>query len=118
MRELAKGTPSPKWLREQKQFIMVPYTWSLALAKATHVSTYRVALHLLHLDWQNQGRPIQPANRRSIPVSNMAMEEIGVSARSKSRALAELRKLGLIEVVRAHGKAPRVTLTGTWVRIG
>lgn len=108
---LIERIPSPKSRREQAHFIMVLRSWERALAKTTRVSTYRVALRLLYLEWQNQGRPILASNRRPVSASNMAMEEIGVSRRAKFDALMELEALGLITVERHRGRAPRVTLT-------
>jgi hypothetical protein len=88
--------------REQKQFTKVPWLWRIRLRKATRVSTFKLALFLLHRHWQSDGKPV--------PVSALAMEEEGLSPRSKSNALGELESLDLITLERHNGKAPRATL--------
>ena len=54
----------------------------------------------------------QDAYTRDLPivVSNAVAKAAGISARSKTRALNELERLGLIEMVRSSRKSPRVTL--------
>ena len=88
--------------RRRNHFIKVPKSWEEELRKARHVSTYRVALHLLYRHWKSREEPI--------PLSNVALAEVGVTRREKWRALGELEHLGLVEVVRRSRRVPMVTL--------
>lgn len=88
-----------KWRR---QFVRVPWAWAERLQAARRVNTYRLALLLLYEYWRTGGRPIA--------LTNAGLVEEGVSPRSKTRALAELERIGLIEVKRRRGRAPRATL--------
>ena len=84
----------------KQQFVMVPLHWTEKLAKAKHLATYRVALHLLFQTWKKRGK--------TIPLSNMGLRDKGVSPREKSRALKELERFGLIKVARNRGKSPLI----------
>jgi hypothetical protein len=66
------------------------------------VSSYRLALVLVYEHWRTGGRPLV--------LSNFALQQEGLSRRSKSNALAELETLGLIQVKRRQRRAPRVIL--------
>jgi hypothetical protein len=93
--------PSPR-RKGKQQFIMVPLHWEEKLAKAKHLATYRVALHLLFQIWKKRGK--------TLTLSNMSITDKGVSPRDKWRALKELEQCGLIKVTRNHGKSPRVAI--------
>ena len=64
--------------------------------------TYRLAIELLYLHWYGKGKPVT--------VSSRVAQAVKISARSKWEALAELERLGLIEVDRRPRKSPRVVL--------
>ena len=81
---------------------MVPREWELRLLRAKQIGTYRLAIELLYLHWYGKGKPVT--------VSTKVAKAVGLSARSKSRALAELEQLGLIEMVRRPRRSPRVVL--------
>ena len=81
---------------------MVPRAWELRLLEAKRVSTYRLAIELLYLHWYGKGKPIT--------VSGKVAEAAKLSARSKSRALAELERLGLIRIDRTLRRSPQVVL--------
>lgn len=81
---------------------MTPLEWSHRLSRPKHAYTRAVADCLLYLEWRGKGKPLR--------LSNVALQEWGVSSRDKSRALKELEVLGLIEVERRKGKSPRITL--------
>jgi hypothetical protein len=87
--------------RRRQHFVKVPNSWMEELRKARHISTYRVALHILYRHWKKGEEPI--------PLSNVAFVEAGVTRREKWRALAELERLGLVGVARRSRKAPLVT---------
>jgi DNA-binding FadR family transcriptional regulator len=80
----------------------VPGPWVELLVSARHISTYRVALYLLHRNWKEGGR--------SSPLANGVVEEYGVSRRQKWEALRELERLGLVQVERRPRKSPLVTV--------
>jgi hypothetical protein len=75
------------------------------LLEAKRVSTYRLAIELLYLHWYGKGAPIT--------VSSKVAQAVEISATSKWTALAELERLGLIEVDRKPRKSPRVILRHT-----
>jgi hypothetical protein len=81
---------------------MVPLIWMEQLASVTHVSMYRLALHLLYQHWKTGDGPIK--------LSNVSLAKVGVSRREKWRALAELESLGLIRVERRPRRSPLVTV--------
>src|SRR5262245_59325399 len=91
-----------KWRRE---FVRVPWEWAERLQTTRRVSTFRLALLLLYEHWRTGGRPI--------PLTNVGLIGEGVSRRSKWRALAELERIGLVEVKRHRRRAPRATLRHT-----
>jgi hypothetical protein len=88
--------------KRQRCFIQVPCAWYEALVKAQHNTTYRLALHLLYQGWKTRSTVIN--------LSNKALAGGGVSPRSKSRALQELTRLGLIAVERKPRRSPKVAL--------
>lgn len=92
-------TGSKPWRRDHTQ---VPRAWELRLLGATRISTYKLALELLYADWRAKGGPIL--------VTSRVAKAVKLSPRSKWRALAELERLGLIEITRGPRKSPRVTL--------
>ena len=92
----------PRRREWRRLFTVVPREWELRLLKAERVGTYHLAHELLYRHWHNGGRPIT--------VSGILAKALGLPARSKSRALAELEQLGLIEVERKPRKSPKATL--------
>jgi hypothetical protein len=93
----------PRKIQKRRQhFVMVPGIWIERLAKARHIASYRVALHLLYQHWKNTGKPIL------LPNGMLARE--GVTRRQKWEALRELERLGLIAVERRPRRAPLVTV--------
>jgi hypothetical protein len=86
----------------QRVYTLVPRAWELRLLQAKRVSTYRLAIELLYLHWYGKGEPIT--------VSSKVAKAAKLSVRSKSRAIAELELLDLIETDRSLRKSPRVTL--------
>jgi hypothetical protein len=88
--------------RRRQHFVRVPNSWVEELRRARHISTYRVALHLLYRHWKKAGEVA--------PLSNVALAEVGVTRWEKWRALEELERLGLVEVRRRPRQAPLVKL--------
>jgi hypothetical protein len=86
-------------------FIKVPQQWVKCLAKAHHIATYRVLLHLLDMEFQ------QWAKGQPIPVSTAAMKELGVCRSDKEKALRELEAFGICTVERHPRRCPRAKLT-------
>ena len=89
----------------QRICTVVPREWELRLLEAKRISTYRLAIELLYLHWYGKGKPVT--------VSSKVAKAAKISARSKWKALAELERLGLIEVDRKPRKSPRVVLLHT-----
>jgi hypothetical protein len=98
------GAGGPR-ARRQDRFVIVPATWAGRLTDARHASTLKLALYLLYRHWKSGGQPI--------PLSNVFAASVGVSRRSKWRAINELEHLKLITVERRPRKSPRVTLLKT-----
>ena len=96
---VAKPVKPKKWRRH---YVRVPWQWVERLQKAKRVSTYRARSGVLYEHWRTGGRPIV--------LSNVFAHAEGLSSRSKSRAIAELEKLGLIQVQRHKRRAPKVVL--------
>ena len=93
----------PKKTRKQRQhFVKVPWRWVERLAKARHIATYRVALHVLYRHWKGGGLPFA--------LSNTAVAGEGVRPRRKWEALQELEHLGLVTVERRRRRSPRITV--------
>ena len=86
-------------------YTLVPREWELRLLEAKRISTYRLAIELLYLHWYGKGKPVT--------VSSKVAQAAKISARSKWEALAELERLGLIEVDRRPRRSPRVVLLHT-----
>ena len=84
------------------EFHQVSGDWELRLLEAKRVSTYKLATELLYRHWLDKGK--------SIAVTNRVAAAAKLSARSKSRALAELEQLGLITVDRTLRRSPQVVL--------
>jgi hypothetical protein len=89
----------------QRHYTLVPREWELRLLDAKHMGTYRLAIELLYLHWWDKGKPVT--------LSGKAAKAVKLPARSKSRALAELERLGLVSVARQPRRSPRVTLLHT-----
>ena len=85
----------------QRNYTLVPREWELRLLEAKRISTYRLAHEILYLHWYGKGKPVT--------VSGKVARAVKISARSKWEALAELERLGLIEVDRKPRRSPRVT---------
>ena len=95
--EAVKVTKSAK-----TRFVRLPGGWAHTLCSAKHLSTYKVAIYLLHLNWKSRGKPIR--------LPNAVLARMGVGRDAKWRALLELETLGLIEVSRRDRKSPEVSL--------
>ena len=89
----------------QRNYTLVPREWELRLLGAKRISSYRLAIELLYLYWYNNGKPVT--------VSSKVAQAAKISVRSKWEALAELERLGLLEVDRRSRKSPRVVLLHT-----
>ena len=88
--------------KRRQQFVKVPWTWIERLSEARHISTYRVALHVLHLNWKRSGR--------SFVLPNGMLRKEGVNRWGKWDALQELEQLGLIHIERRPRKSPVITV--------
>ncbi len=79
----------------------IPWNWlqkaSMLPGKSLHVG---IGL------WKRSGMQ----KSRTVKLSNVAMEDIGVDRFAKRRALEALEKAGLISVQRGQGRSPIVTL--------
>ena len=83
-------------------FVQVPLWWAEQAAQATRTPQAMVWLWLLHLSWKEHSLTFK------LPNEQLAV--LGVSRSAKTRALRNLETAGLIQVARARGKSPMVTL--------
>jgi len=104
------GETGEKWAvvplkvrRRRQHFVKVPWVWVERLAEARLIATYRVALLVLYLHWENGGKPFT--------LSNGAAALVGVERSAKWRALRELEQFGLIAIRRRKRKTPLITVT-------
>jgi hypothetical protein len=95
----ARKSKQKEW---QRHCTVIPRMWELRLLQAKRIGTYRLAHELLYLNWYGKSAPVI--------VSGKVAKAVKISARSKWEALAELERLGLIEVDRKPRKAPRAVL--------
>ena len=86
-----------------ERFLKGPIPWNW-LQKASMLPGK--SLHVGMALWQRSG--IQKS--RTVKLSNVAMEDVGVDRFAKRRALKALEEAGLISVERGQGRSPIVTL--------
>jgi hypothetical protein len=112
----AKTTPEPatgKQPRTKRQshigfpFKCIPDFWIRQLREAQNIATFKLALHLLELDWKHDRKLFAGT---PIVLTNNWLGKNNTSRWSKRRALIELRNLGLIRVEFRKRQSPIVTL--------
>jgi hypothetical protein len=86
-----------KEARKGKRFIKLPLVWHEHMDEMS-AKTQTVARHILQLHFEN--------HRRAFPLPNGPLLAKGVNRETKSWALAELERVGLIEVERRPKKSP------------
>lgn len=95
---IPKAKTKPKtWKRH---YVRVPWFWVERLQMTKRIATYRLAFLIVYEHWRSGGRPVV--------LSNLAATAEGIPPRSKTRALADLERLGLIKLERHRGKSPRL----------
>ena len=94
------GVTKPK--RRKREFIQITREQSDRLDKAKNFATEIVFRHLMFLNWKSPGRVIR--------LPNAALELKGVYRQAKTRALIELKKLGLIELKMRPRKSPEIVI--------
>jgi hypothetical protein len=100
--EMLAGSVPKKLQRQRQHFIKVPWRWAERLAKAHHIATYRLALHVLYRHWKGGGLPFT--------LSNTAVVDEGVTRQRKWEALRELEQLNLIILEQRPRRSPRITV--------
>jgi hypothetical protein len=97
----AKAAPAPTVARPKKNrdFVMVPTSWVKRLEHA-QACTYRLALHVLRLDWKHDGHQFR--------LTNEGLAAANVSRWGKYTSLRELERLGLVTVDRRFKKSPLI----------
>jgi hypothetical protein len=100
--EMLAGFVPTKTRKQRQHFVKVPWVWVERLAKARHIATYRVALHVLYRHWKGDGLPFT--------LSNTAVADQGVTQWRKWDALRELEQLGLVTVERRRRRSPCITV--------
>ena len=100
LRSVETGVAKPK--RRKREFIQITREQSERLDKASHWAAEIVFRHLMFLNWKSPGRTIRLANE--------ALVRKGINRQSKSHALLELRKLGLIKLKIRPRKSPEIVI--------
>ena len=104
MAELQAAAPLKR--RTQKrcgQFVKLPMWWLEKLGSPIATGlTYRLAWHLLHLNWKNNSRPFK--------LPNGTLKYAGISRFAKWRALVDLEQRGLIAIERQQRKSPIISV--------
>jgi hypothetical protein len=95
-------TEKTKAKRIAGKFLKLPLRWEAQLRLATAISTYRLALLILLLDFETFGRKVR--------LTNVVCAENGITRNEKRHALPELEALDLVQVERRHKCAPVITL--------
>jgi hypothetical protein len=98
-------------LRSQVDFPFrcLPVLWVEKLQGARYAATWKLAAHLLEMDWKQYRKAFQEGE--PISLANGWLKACNLSRRGKSNGLREMRDLGLIDVQYRARKAPLVTLT-------
>jgi hypothetical protein len=95
-------TVASKPKRRKREFIQITREQSNRLDRAKNFATEIVFRHLMFLNWKSPGRVIR--------LPNTALELKGVYRQAKSRALVELKKLGLIKLKMRPRKSPEIVI--------
>jgi hypothetical protein len=95
-----RGKGQAKRLGQRAQFVMLPVNWVEQLNNSRVAAAWPIAVYVLHQHWKTSGKPVR--------VSNELAKTIGVTRRTKWRALRELERLGLIQVDVGPRRSPRV----------
>lgn len=99
--EPAAPPKRPRIPLSSQPFVKMPKIWIEVLAtipKAT-AATYRVAFHLVEEAWRSPDRTVKFTNAK-----------VGVCRPAKYKAIADLRKAGLIAVQERGRKSPIITV--------
>jgi len=102
LKDLRPVETTTKLKRPKREFIQITRDQSERLDKTKSITTYKIFLHLLFLNWKSPGKTIRLANE--------ALARKGINRRVKSRALLELRKLGLIKLKMRSRKSPEIVV--------
>ena len=92
----------PHKSKKRDAFVQVPLWWAEQAAAATRTPKAMMWIWLLHLSWKAHSTTFKLPNRR--------LSLYGVSHDTKTRALRDLEKAGLIQVTGKRGKTLTVTL--------
>lgn len=93
---------APKKRKTVEPFVKVPLWWITQATKATNTGRALVCIELLYAAWKTR--------RATFPLPNGRLTKLGVSPDTKSRALRDLERAGLITVERPKRKTPIITL--------
>jgi hypothetical protein len=99
LRPVEMGVAKPK--RSKREFVQITLEQSERLDKVSHTAEI-VFRHLMFLNWKSPGRTIYLANG--------ALSQKGVSRYAKLRALANLKKVGLIKLRKRTRKSPGIVI--------
>lgn len=94
---------NPQTKKKLDRFLKGPVPWDwICLASSVSSTAGLVGFAIWRL--------VGATNSRTVRLSNRELELLNISARSKTRALEALKKLGLIEVEQKAGCLPVVTV--------
>ncbi len=101
--ERSKPKASRPTLRFQGEFAIVPFSWA---KKAAALNGKALAVGLLL--YQKTAVSSMP----EVVLSHSLLAKLGIEPEAGRRALRALEHAGLVQVTRAPGQAPRVSLRG------
>ena len=91
--------------RTGAKFVMLPYERTLAAAGQLGNAPLAVLVELAYRAFKTRQNPV--------PLSNKALQAVGISHDAKTRALQQLEAAGLVRITkRGRGKSPLVTIIG------
>ena len=97
--ELLVGAPPTP----AKGYLTVSLAWAARVLPLVHSPEQLLILQVIY-------RRCLLARSRTVPLPNGELKALGIHRRTKSRALASFREVGLVSVEVQNGQAPRVTL--------
>jgi hypothetical protein len=102
-KEPAKSRAARPATRRTRGFVQLPYERTLAAAGQLGNAPLAVLIELAYRAFKTRQNPV--------PLSNKALQAVGISHDAKTRALQKLEAAGLVVITkRGRGKSPLVTI--------
>ena len=99
-----RATKAKKRKETEAEFIMMPMKIALKLSGKVSGAAWAIMCCLVNLEYK------AIVKNQPVVLSNIVLQKWGISRLRKTRALAELKDLGVITVEQKLGMAPRVVI--------